>query len=55
MFSQVLKVIPRTEFHQLVRKTGAEKAAEWSQFVAVLFCQLIFFRHFSGKLARNSV
>ncbi|MFQ5510117.1 MAG: IS4 family transposase [Leptospirillia bacterium] len=44
MFSQILKLIPRTEFEQLVRKTGAERAAKgltsWSQFVAMLFCQL---------------
>lgn len=44
MFSQILKLIPRTEFEQLVKKTGAERAAKglssWSQFVAMLFCQL---------------
>ena len=44
MFSQVLKLIPRTEFERLVRETGAEYRAKglssWSQFVAMLFCQL---------------
>jgi len=44
MFSQILKLIPRVEFEGLVRKTGAEHGAKglssWSQFVAMLFCQL---------------
>jgi hypothetical protein len=44
MFSQVLKLFPRTEFEQLVKQTGAEYRAKglssWSQFVAMLFCQL---------------
>lgn len=44
MFSQVLKLFPRIEFEQLVRKTGAEYRAKgltsWSQFVGMLFCQL---------------
>ena len=44
MFSQVLKLIPRIEFERLVRETGAEYRAKglssWSQFVAMLFCQL---------------
>ena len=44
MFSQMLKLFPRTEFEQLVRQTGAEYRAKglssWSQFVAMLFCQL---------------
>lgn len=43
MFSQVLKLIPRTEFQQIVKETGAEYRAKglssWSQFVAMLFCQ----------------
>lgn len=43
MFSQVLKLIPRLEFQQIVRETGAEYRAKglssWSQFVAMLFCQ----------------
>ena len=44
MFSQVLKLIPRIEFERLVKETGAEYRAKglssWSQFVAMLFCQL---------------
>lgn len=43
MFSQVLKLIPRIEFQQIVKQTGAEYRAKglssWSQFVAMLFCQ----------------
>lgn len=44
MFSQILKLIPRLEFESLVRETGAERGAKgrscWSQFVAMMFCQL---------------
>jgi hypothetical protein len=44
MFSQILKLVPRIEFERMVRRTGAEYAAKgfssWSQFVAMLFCQL---------------
>jgi hypothetical protein len=44
MFSQVLKLFPRTEFQALVKRTGAERHARgfacWDQFVAMLFCQL---------------
>jgi hypothetical protein len=44
MFSQVLKLFPRIEFERLVRETGAEYRAKglssWTQFVAMLFCQL---------------
>ena len=44
MFSQILKLIPRIEFERLVRETGAEYRSKglssWSQFVAMLFCQL---------------
>jgi hypothetical protein len=44
MFSQILKLIPRVDFERLVKKTGAERRAKglssWSQFVAMLFCQL---------------
>jgi hypothetical protein len=44
MFSQILKLVPRLEFEQLVKETNAEHAAKglssWSQFVAMLFCQL---------------
>jgi hypothetical protein len=44
MFSQVLKLFPRIEFERLVSKTGAEYRAKglssWTQFVAMLFCQL---------------
>jgi len=44
MFSQILKLIPRTDFQRLVQQTGAEARSKglssWSQFVAMLFCQL---------------
>jgi len=44
IFSQLLQLFPRTEFHNLVRETGAERRAKgftcWGQFVAMLFCQL---------------
>lgn len=44
MFSQLLKLFPRTEFESLVKKTGAEHGAKgftsWSQLVAMMFCQL---------------
>jgi Domain of unknown function (DUF4372) len=43
MFSQLLKLFPRSEFENLVKQTGAEYAAKgftsWSQMVAMLFCQ----------------
>jgi len=44
MFSQILKLIPRTDFERAVKETGAEYRAKglssWSQFVAMMFCQL---------------
>jgi hypothetical protein len=44
MFSQLLKLFPRAEFESAVRDSGAEYGAKgfssWSQFVAMLFCQL---------------
>jgi hypothetical protein len=44
MFSQMLKLIPRTDFERIVKETGAEYRSKglssWSQFVAMLFCQL---------------
>lgn len=44
MFSQILKLIPRSDFQSLVKATGAEHRSKglssWSQFVAMLFCQL---------------
>lgn len=44
MFSQLLKLFPRTEFQGLVKRTYAERHARgftcWGQFVAMLFCQL---------------
>ena len=44
LFSQLLHEFPRTEFEQLVRKHKAEHGAKgfqsWTQFVAMLFCQL---------------
>lgn len=44
MFSQILKLIPRTDFERIVRETRAEYRCKglssWSQFVGMLFCQL---------------
>jgi hypothetical protein len=44
MFSQILKLIPRTDFERIVKETGAEYRSKglssWSQFVGMLFCQL---------------
>jgi hypothetical protein len=44
MFSQILKLIPRIEFERMVKETRSEYAAKglssWSQFVAMMFCQL---------------
>lgn len=44
MFSQILKLIPRTDFERIVKETKAEYRSKglssWSQFVAMLFCQL---------------
>lgn len=44
MFSQILKLIPRVDFQRLVKQSGAEYRSKglssWSQFVAMLFCQL---------------
>jgi hypothetical protein len=44
MFSQLLQLFPRTEFASLVKKHKAERHARgfscWTQFVAMLFCQL---------------
>jgi hypothetical protein len=44
MFSQLLKLIPRTEFESLVKQTKAQHACKgfssWAQLVAMMFCQL---------------
>ena len=44
IFSQLLQLFPRTEFHQAVKETRAERYARgftcWGQFVSMLFCQL---------------
>jgi hypothetical protein len=44
IFSQLLQLFPRLEFQQVVKETKAERHAKgftsWSQFVAMLFCQL---------------
>ena len=44
MFSQLLKLIPRTEFESLVKQTKAQYASKgfssWAQLVAMMFCQL---------------
>jgi Transposase DDE domain/Domain of unknown function (DUF4372) len=44
LFSQILKVIPRGGFEQLVRQHGSERHARgftsWQQLVAMLFCHI---------------
>ena len=44
LFSQILTLIPRTDFERIVNETGAEYRSKglssWSQFVGLLFCQL---------------
>src|SRR5215813_7177502 len=44
LLNQLLQHFPRTEFAALVKKHSAEHAAKgfgcWTQFVAMLFCQL---------------
>lgn len=44
IFSQLLELFPRVEFEQAVREHKAERHARgfnsWTQFVAMLFCQL---------------
>jgi hypothetical protein len=44
MFSQILKLIPRTDFERIVKETRAEYRSKglssWSQFVGMMFCQL---------------
>lgn len=44
MFSQILKLIPRLDFERMVKQTKSEYACKgltsWSQFVAMMFCQL---------------
>lgn len=44
MFSQILKLVPRIDFERMVKQTNSEYASKgvssWSQFVAMMFCQL---------------
>jgi hypothetical protein len=44
VFHQILKLVPRTEFQQLVDRHGSDRRSKglssWSQFVAMIFCQL---------------
>lgn len=44
VFQQILKLVPRTEFEQLVQEHGSDRNSKgfdsWSQFVAMTFCQL---------------
>ena len=44
LFSQILKLIPRTDFERIVKQTKAEYRSKglssWSQCVGMLFCQL---------------
>ena len=44
VFYQILKLIPRGEFQQLVDRHGSDRRSKgfssWSQFVAMIFCQL---------------
>ena len=44
IFGQILQLFPRTQFEIFVKETQSAKATKgfscWSQFVAMLFCQL---------------
>src|SRR5439155_24660216 len=44
VFHQILKLVPRMEFQQLADEHGSDRGAKglssWSQFVAMMFCQL---------------
>lgn len=44
VFRQILKLVPRAEFQQLVDRHGSDRRSKgfssWSQFVAMIFCQL---------------
>jgi hypothetical protein len=44
VFLQILKLVPRAEFQQLVDQHGSDRRSKgfssWSQFVAMIFCQL---------------
>jgi Domain of unknown function (DUF4372)/Transposase DDE domain len=44
LFSQLLSIVNRHQFERRVRESGAERASKgftcWSQFVAMMFCQL---------------
>jgi hypothetical protein len=44
IFSQLLQFFPRLEFQQAIREHRAERHARgfdcWTQFIAMLFCQL---------------
>jgi hypothetical protein len=44
VFHQILKLVPRAEFQQLVDRHGSDQRSKgfssWSQFVAMMFCQL---------------
>ncbi len=44
LFSQLLEVFPRYEFHNIVRDIGTERHSKgfssWDHFVAMMFCQL---------------
>jgi hypothetical protein len=44
VFHQILKLVPRAEFQQLVDQHGSDRRSKgfssWSQFVAMIFCQL---------------
>jgi hypothetical protein len=44
LFSQILQIVPRSQFMKLVVETGSERHSKgfscWDQYVAMLFCQL---------------
>ncbi|MBV8274785.1 MAG: DUF4372 domain-containing protein, partial [Verrucomicrobia bacterium] len=44
LFSQMLSLVDRHQFERFVREHKAERCAKgfscWSQFVAMMFCQL---------------
>ena len=44
VFTQMLQIIPRYEIQKAVKRHGAERHSKgfssWTQFVALLFCQI---------------
>ncbi len=52
LFCQIVHLVPRLMFGNLVRKDGAERHAKrfssWEQFVSVIFCQIAQAKSLAG-------